>query len=69
MSWDEALRLFRVSMRMDITGIVLASNEYEAKAAALAKQWAVRPVEMPDSCSLTATEEVIERVTGTFPVK
>lgn len=66
---DEALRLYRVSMRMDVTGLVLASSESEAKDGALAGLWAINPAQMPEPDSVQAHEEPIERVTGAFPVK
>jgi hypothetical protein len=65
---DEALRLYRVSMRLDVTGLVLASSEEEARDRGLAKQWAIDPAQMPDLDSVKAHEEVMERVTGSFPV-
>jgi hypothetical protein len=67
--YDKALRLYRVSMRMDITGLVLASSEEEARDRGLAKQWAIDPAVMPDLDSVKAHEEPIEKVTGLFPVK
>jgi hypothetical protein len=67
--YDEALRLYRVSMRMDITGLVLASSEEEARDRGLAKQWAIDPAQLPDLESVKAHEEPIERVSGTLPVK
>ena len=66
---EESLRLYRVSMRMDVTGLVLASSEDEAKDGALAGLWAINPAQMPEPDSLKAHEEPIERVTGVFPVK
>jgi hypothetical protein len=66
---DESLRLYRVSMRMNVLGLVLAADEEEAKQEALAARWAIQPAQTPEPDSLTASVEPIQRVTGAFPAK
>lgn len=65
--WDESLRLFRVSMRLEVEGFVLADDQEHAEKAALAGLWCFDPKKMPDLASVKAHEEVIERFSGVTP--
>jgi hypothetical protein len=62
MAWDESIRLYRVSMRLDVEGFVLADNQEHAEQAALANLWCIDPKKMPDLDSVKAVAEPIERV-------
>jgi len=67
--WNESIRLYRVSMRLEVEGFVLADDAEHAEKAALAGLWCFDPKKMPDPDSVKATQEPIERVPGTLPVK